>query len=417
MSGFTLNHRAVGGLAPLRGWGTRALGALALVVAGGLVQPALAEDVITFGAALSQTGGMATEGRLVREGYDFYVKQINAKGGIKVGDKTYKVAIKYYDDASTPATSAKLYEKLINEDGIKLLLGPYSSGVTFAASAVAEKYQLPMIAAHAASPAVFERGFKYIFATLTPLAQYTGNTIKMAAAANPRAQRVALISENALFPKSSAEAAAQQAKEAGLEVVYNEIYPTGTKDFSAMLAAMKTKNPDLVLAAGYTGDMTVIARQIAELGIKPKMFGVSLGPTLPGFIDALGPKAEGILEPIQWASNAPWKDEIFGWTASQLSEMLQKEYGHVPDYHPPQSVAALEVYQRAIEKAGSLDPKKVRDAIAATDIMTAYGPVRFNEKGQNIAKGMSVVQVQNGKAVVVYPAEGAQAKLIYPMQH
>src|SRR6185436_749289 len=128
-------------------------------------------------------------------------------------------------------------EKLINEDGIKLLLGPYSSGVTFAAAAVAEKYQVPVVAAHAASPAVFDRGCKYIFATLTPLAEYTGNEIKLAAAETPRAQRVALISENALFPKSSGEAAAQQAKDAGLEVVYNEIYPTGTKDFSAMLAA------------------------------------------------------------------------------------------------------------------------------------------------------------------------------------
>ena len=387
------------------------------LLAGSLVfaAAAKAQDVITFGAALSLTGGTATEGRLVKEGYDFYVKHINAMGGIKVGDKTYKVAIKYYDDASTAATSVQLYEKLINEDGVKLLLGPYSSGVTFAASAVAEKYQLPMVAAHAASPAIYDRGFKYIFATLTPLDQYTGNMIKMAAAANPRAQRVALISENALFPKSSGEAAAQQAKAAGLEVVYNEIYPTGTKDFSAMLAAMKTKSPDLLLAAGYTGDMTVVARQIAEVGVNVKMFGVSLGPTLPGFIEALGPRAEGILEPIQWAPNMLFKDEIFGWTAPQFAEMFQKEVGHLPDYHPPQSVAALEVYQRALEKAGSLDPKKVRDAIAQTNIMTMYGPIRFNEKGQNIAKGMSVVQVQNGKAIVVYPVEGAQAKFIYPI--
>ena len=391
------------------------LGCMLVAGALGFALPAQAQDVITFGASLSQTGGMATEGRLVKEGYDFYVKQINAKGGIKVGDKTYKVAIKYYDDASTAATSVQLYEKLINEDGIKLLLGPYSSGVTFAAAAVAEKYQVPMIAAHAASPAIFDRGFKYIFATLTPLAQYTGNSIKMAAAANPRAQRVALISENALFPKSSGEAAAQQAKDAGLEVVYNEIYPTGTKDFSAMLAALKSKNPDFLLFAGYTGDATVIARQIAEVGVSLKMFAVSLGPTLPGFIEALGPKAEGILEPIQWAPNMTWKDEIFGWTSPQYAELFNKEYGRIPDYHPPQSTAALEVYQRALEKAGSLDPKKVRDAIAETNLMTAYGPIRFNEKGQNIAKGMSVVQVQNGKVVVVYPLEGAQAKFVYPL--
>lgn len=391
------------------------LGRLVIAGALGIAAAANAQDVITFGASLSQTGGMATEGRLVKEGYDFYVKHINEKGGIKVGDKTYKVAIKYYDDASTAATSVQLYERLINEDGIKLLLGPYSSGVTFAAAAVAEKYQVPMVAAHAASPAVFDRGFKYIFATLTPLAEYTSNEIKMAASATPRAQRVALISENALFPKSSGEAAAQQAKAAGLEVVYNEIYPTGTKDFSAMLAAMKSKNPDVLLFAGYTGDATVIARQVAEVGVNLKMFAVSLGPTLPGFVEALGPKAEGILEPIQWAPNMPFKDEIFGWTAPQYAEIFNKEYGRIPDYHPPQSTAALEVYQRALEKAGSLDPKKVRDALAETNLMTMYGPIRFNEKGQNIAKGMSVVQVQNGKAVVVFPVEGAQAKFVYPM--
>jgi len=405
-------------LRPARGrrtFVTAFLGSFLFAGTLGIAATAQAQDVITFGASLSQTGGMATEGRLVKEGYDFYVKKINEKGGIKVGDKTYKVAIKYYDDASTPATSVQLYEKLINEDGIKLLLGPYSSGVTFAAAAVAEKYQVPMIAAHAASPAVFDRGFKYIFATLTPIDQYTSNMIKMAAAANPRAQRVALISENALFPKSSGEAAAQQAKEAGLEVVYNEIYPTGTKDFSAMLAALKSKNPDLLLFAGYTGDATVIARQIAEVGVPLKMFGVLLGPTLPGFVEALGPKAEGILEPIQWAPNMTWKDEIFGWTATQYSELFKQEYGRIPDYHPPQSTAALEVYQRALEKAGSLDPKKVRDAIAETNLMTAYGPIRFNEKGQNIAKGMSVVQVQNGKPVVVFPLEGAQAKFIFPL--
>ena len=122
--------------------------------------PSRAQDVITFGAALSLTGGVSTEGRLVKEGYDLYVKHINQKGGIKVGDKTYKVAIKYYDDQSDAASSAKLYEKLITEDGIKLLLGPYSSGITLAASSVTERYQVPMVAAHAAATGVYDRGFK-----------------------------------------------------------------------------------------------------------------------------------------------------------------------------------------------------------------------------------------------------------------
>jgi branched-chain amino acid transport system substrate-binding protein len=118
---------------------------------------------------------------------------------------------------------------------------------------------------------------------------------------------------------------------------------------------------------------------------------------------------------VQWTPDLPWKDEIFGWSARDYADRCRAKLGHDCDYHPPQSTAALQVYQRAIEKAGSLDPAKVRDALAQTNIMTAYGAVRFNERGQNVAKGMSVVQLQNGKPVVVFPVEGAKARFIYPM--
>lgn len=387
-----------------------------LLLAGLAAKPAMAQqDTITFGAALSLTGKTATEGRLVKIGYDIYADQINTRGGFKVGNKTYKVAIKYYDDQSDANTSAKLYERMINEDGIKLLLGPYSSGITFAASPVAEKYQVPMVAAHAAATTVYDRGFKYLFATLTPVDQYTSNMIKMAADAKPRGQRVALLHENALFPKASIDAAESQAKAAGLEVVYKEAYPTGTKDFSAMIEAMKARNPDVLIGAGYTGDMLVMARQTSEQKVPLKMIGFTLGPTSPGFVESLGAKAENLLEPTQWTPDLPWKDEIFGWTAAEYAALCKKAAGHDCDYHPPQSTAALQVYQRAIEKAGSLDPQKVRDALAQTNIMTAYGPIRFNEKGQNIAKGMSVIQIQGGKPVVVFPTDGAKAKFVYPM--
>lgn len=372
-------------------------------------------STITFGAALSLTGRVSTEGRLVKVGYDIYVDEINKRGGIQVGGKPYRVAIKYYDDQSDASTSVKLYEKLINEDGVQLLLGPYSSGITLAASAVTEKYQLPMVAAHAAASNVYERGFKNLFATLTPVDQYTANFIRMAASATPRAQRVALIHENALFPQASIDAAERQAKAAGLDVVYKEAYPTGTKDFAAMIEAMKARSPDVLIAGGYTGDMIVLARQTSEQKAPLKMIGFTLGPTLPGFVEALGPRAESILEPVQWTSDLPWKDEIFGWSAADYAALCRERLGRECDYHPPQSTAALQVYQRAIENADSLDPKKVRDALAQTNIMTAYGPVRFNAMGQNIAKTMSVVQLQNGKPVVVFPTEGAKARFVYPM--
>lgn len=380
---------------------------------------ALADDTITFGAALALTGGMASEGTQVQAGYDFYIRHINERGGIKVGDKTYKVAIKYYDDESSPATSAKLYERLINEDHIRLLIGPYSSGVTMAVSAVTEKYHVPMVVAHAASAAIYNRGYRYLFAVLTTADQYTANFIKMAAEAKPRGQRVALIGENDLLPREWMTGAAAQAGAAGLEVVYNGSFPKGAEDFSSMIEAMRATAPDVVIAAGYTKGMITLVRQVGEQKFRPKMFAFPLGPTVPGFIEALGPLAEGVLEPVQWSPRDNYKDAIFGWTTKEFVEIYKKETGgRIPDYHPPQSAAALEVFQLALEKVGSFDSEKLRDAIAQTNVETFYGPIRFNEKGQNIAKThMGVIQVQNGHPVDVYPTVTAAAPFIYPLPH
>jgi branched-chain amino acid transport system substrate-binding protein len=377
--------------------------------------PVQAEDTLRFGASLSLTGSLSTEGKRVKDGYDFYVKHINDQGGIDLCGKKYKMEVKYYDDESQANTAVRLVEKLITEDGIKFLLGPYGSGATLAASTVAEQHQVPMVIAHGASTPIYERGYKYIFAVLNTVDQYTQPIIDMAAYQEPRPKTVALINENALFPQLGINAAAGQAKEKGFDVVYQEKYPSGTKDLSSLLAAAKAKNPDMFIAGGYTGDMILLAKQAHEAGFRPKLLAFLLGPTLPGFVESLKQDADYVLEPVQWAPSMPWKDQFLGWTAEQFAQTFQKEFGYWPDYHPPQSAAAVEVYQAAMQKACDLDPKKVRDAIAQTEIMTFYGPIKFNGKGVNIAKPMAVVQIQNGKPIVVWPQEAAQGKLIYPI--
>jgi branched-chain amino acid transport system substrate-binding protein len=237
----------------------------------------------------------------------------------------------------------------------------------------------------------------------------------MASELTPRPKTIALINENALFPQLGMDGAARQAKNLGFKIVYKQKYPSGTKDLSSMLAAVREKHPDILLAGGYTADMILLVKQAKEMGVRPKMFGLLLGPTLPGFVEALKQDAEYLLEPIQWSSNMSWKDEVFGYTAKDFDRLFEKDFGYKPDYHPPQSSAALLVYHHALQKAGVSDPQKVRDAIAETDIMTFYGPVRFNEKGMNVAKGMAVIQIQKGKPVVVYPRSAAQGELIYPI--
>ena len=393
---------------------TATLTALALGSLMAPPAPTAQEPVIRFGASLSLTGRFVDNARLTKDGYDFYAKHVNERGGIDVGGVKYKVEIKYYDDQSDTTTATKLIEKLITEDGVKFLLGPYSSTMTLPVTKVNERHRIPMVVAHAASTPIFEQGHKYLFGTLNTVDQYFENVLRMAVEATPRPRSVAVVNENALFPQLSVDAAVKVAQELGLQVVYNQKYPTGTKDLSSLLAVIRNAKPDILLASGYIGDMILLLRQANDLGVKPPLFGMALGPTHPRFVESLGKIAEGVVEPVQWAPNMPWKDEIFGWTAREYAELFKREYGYEPDYHPPQSTAALQVFHRAIQKAGSLDPEKVRAAIAATNIMTAYGPVKFDARGVNVGKRMAVIQIQDGRPVVVYPAPGAERKLIYP---
>ena len=366
-------------------------------------------DTIRFGASLPLTGALSIYGKRVKDGYDFYAKHVNDIGGIDIAGRKYKVAITYYDDESKTDTALKLYEKLITEDKIKYLIGPYGSGASLPVTALVERNRLPIVIAHGASTPIYTRGFKYVFGTLNAVDQYTDQIVKMASENNLK--RVALLNENALFPQVGIDAAAEQAKRYGAQVVYKESFPNPIADFSSQLLRIKEADPDLIVAGGYNAGMLLLAKQIKEVGVKAKLVGFLLGPTDPNFIPSLKEAAENALEPVQWVPNAPWKDTIFGYTAMEFAQQFEKEYGYWPDYHPPQSAAALEVYHHAFVTAGSLDPQKVRDEIEKTDIMTFYGPVKFNERGQNIGKSMSVVQVQDGKTVVVYPPNEAEAKL------
>src|ERR1041385_5625650 len=353
---------------------------LALISAQPLPAVAQSNDTIRFGASLPLTGALAIYGKRVKDGYDFYVRHVNELGGIDIAGKKYKVSVTYYDDESKTDTALKLYEKLITEDGIKYLLGPYGSGASMPTTALAERNRLPIVIAHGASTPIYSRGFKYVFGTLNVIDQYTDQIVRMAS--ENKLKRVALINENALFAQLGIDAAAAQAKKYGMDVVYKENFPNPISDFSSQLIKIKEANPALIIAGGDDAGMLLLAKQIKEVGVSTKLLGFLLGPTDPNFIPSLKEAAENALEPVQWTPNAPWKDSLFGYTAMEFAREFEKEAGYWPDYHPPQSVAALEVYHHAFQKAGSLDPQKVRDAIETTDIMTLYGPVRFNNLGE-----------------------------------
>jgi branched-chain amino acid transport system substrate-binding protein len=380
--------------------------------------PASAADTIALGAAISMTGKTAKEGEYTRDGYQFAVDTLNQSGGIVVGGKPYKIQLKYYDDESKSERTAQLFEKLVNEDKVNFLLGPYASAPTATAAPIAEKYKIPMVEANGSAESIFNKGYKYSFMVLSPAKLYLRGIIDVVRQKDPNAKTVAILGENEPFSKEVAGGAAEYAKQSGMEVVYQELYPSNTQDVSSLLTNVKAKAPHLVLGAGHLQDSLLIVKQAKDLGVSPRAMGFSVGPSSPEFRANLKHDADYMFGATQWTSALKYVGDDAWKTPQAFTQAFKAKYPHygVIPYQVAESAAAVIVYQKAIEKAGTLDPKKVRDAIAALDIMTFYGRIKFDPRGVNIYKPMAAEQLQpDGNKYTVFPTDVAEKEAIYPM--
>ena len=388
--------------------------ATALLTLAPIGAPA-ADDTIVFGAALAATGRDAREGVLTREGYDFWKDYVNAHGGIKAGGKTYKVEIRYADDETNAQTSAKLVEKFIDQDKVNFILGPYGSATAFATAAVVERKKVPMVEGNGASEKIFSQGFRYTFAVLSPAKRYLEGVIEMALAQKDKPKTIAIVAANDLFSLEVASGAAAYATAHGLQVVYNNKYPADTTDVSGLVSGIKAANPDIILNGGHLQDALLLQKGFKEQNVLAKAYAYSVGPDTPDFRKALGNDANYVLGGTQWSPTAKYKGAPgFIGDSKDYAKAFEAKYGHVPDYHNAESSAACLAFQYAIEKAGTLDPDKVRDALANLDVLTFYGLLKFDSRGINVYKPMAVNQIQNGNLVTVWPLGSANAPVAYP---
>ncbi|MDX1413619.1 MAG: amino acid ABC transporter substrate-binding protein, partial [Candidatus Promineifilaceae bacterium] len=233
---------------------------------------------IVLGAAVSETGTYAREGKDTRQGYNTWLEWVNDEyGGIKVGDDRYKVEIVYYDDEGDPDTAANLVERLITEDEVDFLLGPYSSGLTMSTSAIAEKYGVIMVEGNGASESIFERGFQNIFAVLTPAGNYTQSALK--SLADQGAQSVVIAYEDTAFPTSVGAGAEKWANEYGMEVLAVETYPAEVADVTAIMTKFRDLDPDVFVGGGHFNDALLFVRAAEELGFSPDAMVITVGPS------------------------------------------------------------------------------------------------------------------------------------------
>ena len=376
-------------------------------------------DTIVFGAALSFSGKYSTNGKHTKNGYELAKKRINEMGGVKVGGKTYKIDIKYYDDESTPARGAQLAERLIVQDEIKFMLGPYSSGLTKAIAPVTEKYKIPMVEGNGASRAIFNKGYKYVFGVLSTSDYYLREAVNLAAEVakkagkDPKSLKVALAIENDPFSQDIRAGVLEDAKRWGMKVVIDDKLPPELSDMSATLTKVKIKKPDILVISGHSKGATLAIKQVSEKKINVPMLAITHCEAAK-VIKNFGPLADYTLCAAQWAPALTYKDKWFG-SAGDYAKTFEKKYGYVPPYQAAESTAAILVYVDAIARANSFETEKVRDAIAATSIETFYGNVKFDDTGKNIAKPMVLRQIQKGQLKVVAPTKWATSKLIHPI--
>ena len=371
-----------------------------------------AEKIIYLGAAVSETGRFSREGKDTRQGYLVWLDWVNNEyGGIKVGDERYKVEIVMYDDEGDPDTAARLVEKLINEDRVDFLLGPYSSFLTQSASAIAEKYGKIMIEGNGSAETLFERGFQNLFAVLTPAVDYTRTALQLLA--DQGAKTVVIAYEDTAFPTSVANGAQSWAAEYGLEVLGVETYPVNVADVSGIMSKFKELDPDIFVGGGHFNDALLFIRAAKELDFNPKAMVITVGPSNPKLIEEVGADAEYVIGPTQWEASMSYADDYFG-TAAEYAARYEKMWGEPPTYQAAESTATALALHIAIEQAASLDTDAVRAALRSLDVVTFYGPINFDEKGRNAGKPMGAIQIQDGAILVVAPTNAAIADLNYP---
>jgi branched-chain amino acid transport system substrate-binding protein len=373
--------------------------------------PAAAQDVIKVGAPLPLTGPLAPEGLKQKRGYDLWAEAATAKGGIRAGGKTYKIEIVYTDYASNTPRAVQAAERMITEDKVNFLFAPFGSGATKAASAISEKYAVPMLAPTASSAEIFDQGYKYIFATLTGNSSVSVPIAQLVHEKNKDIKRVAILARNDLFPLAVAQEFEKAVKAEGMEVVASERYAIGAMDHSAAITQMRGARPDWFYASGYINDLILIRRQMNDLGLKAPVVTMLAGPAYQEFTQTLGPLAEDITSMSWWHPAVRYKGkDVFGSTEA-FNAAWAKKYGGQADYVEAGSAACGAILQMAIDAAGAIDPKKVRDAISATDAETFYGHVKFGADGQITSLQPPVFQLVGGNPVILWPPAIKQGEL------
>lgn len=320
----------------------------------------------------------------------------------------------HYDDASDPSTVREVTRRLIVDDRVDILIGPYSSVLTSAAAQVAEGHGKLLWNQGGASDDVYRQEYHWLVGILTPASRYLTGLLPMVRQADPSAANVALVkASTGEFPKAVCAGVAESAEDLGFRTVVDTEFEASAGDFSAALDELKNSRPDVVVLVGRVRNDLRLARQLADSGINAGTV-VAVAAGIQRFQIDLGSRADRFVGPSQWEPEAGREPE-FGPTNEQVVASLARDGHQNVDYPMAQAYAAGVVVQRCLEEAGSADSQALRNAAAGLKFSTFFGNFQIDgETGRQIGRETLLVQWQKGRKVVVWPPRSAQGGLVYP---
>ena len=368
---------------------------------------------ITIGAPVAATGSLANEGKLVHDGYTLWQNVVNKQGGLLVNGKRYQVKINFQDDQSSANNSASLTEKMITQDKIQLFLSPYASGNIFSATTVAERHKVPMISGGGGAKSIFTLGYQYVFSAYPYSGSYLGSVLDLLKTQGVRT--LAFLHADDVFSQEADQGGEDYAKSHGFDIVYSAQYPSNATDLTSQMTQLAQRSPDALIGTGHFQEAVLLVKEAKQMNVNFKAIAFTVGPTMPSFAQNLGKDAEGILGASLWTPDLPYKDDVFG-TSKDYAQLYKQTFGGDPDYHSAMASAAAEMMGLAIQKAGSPDPQQVRDALAGLGTVHLFdGDFTIESNGSISGLVLPVIQIQDGKAVTVWPDSFAKNFKDFPL--
>ena len=375
-----------------------------------------AADTVKVGILLPLSGSVAPIGVNNRRGHEFAVEEINANGGIKALGGA-KLEMIDGDTQGKPEIGITELQKL-ERKGVVAIMGAYQSGVTFPVTQVSEKLRVPFIDPVAIADSITSRGFKYLFKVSPQASWYARDQIRFVKEASEKVGKpvksVVLLHEDTLFGKSTGDGQVSAAEQFGIKVLDRIAYPKDSPDMTATMAKIKQMNPDAVLLVSYLSDAVLITKTMKELGINAPIVGTSAGHIDPAYISTLGKDADYTFTVGEWATDVKKKGVV------EISKRFKEKFGVDMNGHAAETYMSTYVLADALERAGSTDRKKLRDALAETKLcgdqnILPYDCVRFDQTGQSPEAQLIIMQIIDGQHKTVWPFDAASASLEWPV--